>query len=264
MNEYIIRPYREEDRAAVLRVWFTAFGDCPELVQEMLDDCGLAQTGLVAEAEGAAVGCVFRFDGLVWCGMKASYIYALSVLPEYGGRGIGSALCLRAAAEAFALGAEISCLQPSDEYLARWYFSLGFRPGGTMEEKSIDLPPMPMTAVRELSGEEYLRRRKSSFGLTPQLLGAQNILNRYCGGAFVEVGGAETLAVESDGLSLLIREASCTGETLAYAAAAAARHFAVKYASYLSPRPNGEEPFMYMRPDGSRIDRLELFPFSLC
>lgn len=265
MSDFILRHARETDMDDIVFNWTTAFGDCEEFARSIITDCGLMDTALVAEMDGRAVSCIFAFDGLKLGGKAASYLYALCTRPEYEGRGCGSALSRYAAGEAFARGAEAVVLQPADDGLEKWYEKLGFSRLYATADQLIEIHEYPEKAVRELSAREYLALRRGKSRLPESLLRAQETIFRYCGGGFLQLGQA-LLCVESDGYSLLIREANCQGETLHFAAAAAACHFGML--SVWRRRVcsgEGESGLMYLSADGGEmeLEEEEFLPFTL-
>lgn len=266
MCDFILRPAREADKNDIISNWTTAFGDCGEFALEMLEGCGLMQTALVAECEGKAVSCIFAFDGIRFGNKAASYLYALCTRPEYEGRGTGSSLSKFAVEEAYKRGADIVCLQPGGESLAKWYESLGFSRLYATDDVRIAINEYPEKPVMEISAAEYLAHRRSDTLLPENLLCAQEILFRYCGGAFIRIGSS-VLCVESDGYSLLIREANCEGEALCFAAAAAACHFGILrvWLRKKSRTGSGDRLLMYISRDGSDFsDGSGVFlPFTL-
>lgn len=265
MSDFTLRHARETDMGDILFNWTTAFGDCVEFARSIITDCGLMDTALVAEMDGKAVSCIFAFDGLKLGGKTVSYLYALCTRGDYEGRGCGSALSRCAAEEAFSRGAEAVVLQPADEGLEKWYEKLGFSKLYATSDELIAIHEYPEKAVRELSGREYLALRGGESRLPENLLRAQETIFRYCGGGFLQLGEA-LLCVESDGYSLLIREANCEGGMLLLAAAAAACHFgmlSVWRRGLCSGE--GDSCLMYRSSDGRelKLNEGEFLPFTL-
>ncbi|MGN1001493.1 MAG: GNAT family N-acetyltransferase [Oscillospiraceae bacterium] len=266
MGSFLLRPACEGDIPALVEIWAASFGDSRELAAALVRNRGLFRHGVTAEAGGQPVGCMFAFDDLGLGGQSLSYLYALCVHPEHRGRGIGAAATKYAAEEAFRRGAEAVLLRPADSGLAAWYETLGFTPlcgGENVPLEAEDPGPVP---VRELSAGEYLRRRRSALGVTEELLLAQETLFRFGGGAFLEFDG-RCLCAESDGGTVLIREAEMTGRELARAAGAVLRRFGARQALLRrrADAPEGEDLLSVMTRDGTPFPGGEelFFPFTL-
>ncbi len=260
---YIIRPTREGDLPQILEVWELAFGDPDELSEAILRCCGLYSTALVAEADSRIVGCAFAFDGLELPAGRTSYLYAICVLPEHQGRGIGSGLTRSAARAAFERGAELVALYPADG-LSRWYYGLCFRPGCGIAEEPIAPFEGELPAVEKISLEEYVSAR-GAFP-SPALLQAQELIFRQDGtGAFYRVGD-HVFCAENRWYSVRILDTDCPSELLPAAGAALAKHCKMGSAHTLCPGPAGEEDIlMYLLPDGSPLPEPQglFFPFTL-
>lgn len=266
MENFLLRPACERDIPNMVDIWSESFGDCPELASAMVKSCGLYRHAVVAERGGQAVGCMFAFDGLDFGGRSTSYLYALCTHPEHRGLGIGSAVARFAAEEAFRRGAGAVLLRPADGGLAAWYETLGFAPLYRAEYVPLATEDPGTAAVREISAREYLSRRPSAPGVTEELLLAQETLFRFCGGAFLDVGGC-CLCAETDGFSVLIREAGKSGPELARAAGAAIRHFGAGQALLRrrAAGAEGEDVLSVMTRDGTAFSGEEglFFPFTL-
>lgn len=126
MDGIILRRARREDIPEVCRIWSASFGDSPELVERLMNGCGLSDSLTVAEECGRVCSAMAAFDGLRLGGLSASYIYALCTDPVCRGRGIGSALVKKCALLAFERGSEAAFLHPASLSLAAWYSGMGF------------------------------------------------------------------------------------------------------------------------------------------
>ena len=116
-----IRAARSEDWNEIVRCWEVSFGDPRELVTDMIDSGGLMEHAVVAVAEGRVCGVSFCFDALRFGDLTAGYRYAVCTLPEYRGRGAGTALCRETTERCFARGADMILTVPGDKGLERWY-----------------------------------------------------------------------------------------------------------------------------------------------
>ena len=85
-----VRPYRESDREALIALWQTVFpDDPPHNAPAAMLDAKLVIDDLifVAEHEANIVGaCMAGYDG------HRGWLYALAVLDEHRGEGIGASL----------------------------------------------------------------------------------------------------------------------------------------------------------------------------
>ena len=130
----IIRPMESRDFAACERVAREAFwnvyrpGAVEHLIVRRLETAPEAEPRLafVAEADGEIVGCVMCAKGLLmWpCGSVTEHLCVgpLAVLPEFQGKGVGSALMERVLAQARELGWESAVLTGSPKYYSRFGF----------------------------------------------------------------------------------------------------------------------------------------------
>ena len=126
MHEMTIRSRRKDDTPALKALWRLAFGDSDDFIDgffaEMLsgkDDC------VVAELDGKPVSAMYVLQGFDLFPyrrnrLSTAYTYALATLPEYRGRGIGSAV-YRAAHELALSCADVSCVLPAEESLYPFY-----------------------------------------------------------------------------------------------------------------------------------------------
>ncbi len=141
MDGIILRRARREDIPQVCRIWSASFGDSPELVERLMNGCGLSDSLTVAEECGRVCSAMAAFDGLRLGSLSASYIYALCTDPVCRGRGIGSALVKKCALLAFERGSEAAFLHPASPSLAAWYSGMGFHSS-------------PPASVRPLAGSD--------------------------------------------------------------------------------------------------------------
>ena len=206
MADFLLRPATEGDREQIIKIWQEAFGDGEGFIEAMLS-CGLMESAVGTEMDGALRCCMFAFDGLKIGGMPAAYLYALCTEKAYRGRGLGQAVTMYAAEAALTRGAEAVFLRPGDEALERWYSDvLGAVPTARGREQ-IFRPSLPaVKKARELSPEEYLRLRPArDWEPGARLMAAQGVVNRWYGGDFLEADGALVCAEYSCG-RVLVRE----------------------------------------------------------
>lgn len=120
------RPERADDRSAILNVHRDAFGgdDVPRLVQELWESATYVPgLSFVAEDAGRVVGHVMN----TWCHVEEStgpvlQLSPLGVLPEFQGRGHGSALVRASLDAVHALGEPLLLLEGDPKYYCRFGF----------------------------------------------------------------------------------------------------------------------------------------------
>lgn len=248
-----IREYGPEDGAALVALWHRVFED-PEALSvcllRILPELGGA---VVAEADGVIAGAACVITGLRVGDRRAAYVYAVAVLPEYRGLGLGKALTKAAAALGKKLGADFVCTLPASLPLYGWYEELiGVR--FALYRRKERFPVRPGPDVRELSAEEYNERREALLAPLPHLtlsapaMHYQQLFCRELGGGLYAVG---------DGIAVVYREESrglvwellCPDPAMrrVYAAAAAA-FVGAEQTVLFSPSGKDGEPYIAAEP----------------
>ena len=123
-NVVSIRPEREADFAAVLRVHREAFGedDVPGIVELLRpSDAYVPELSLVAELDGEAVGHVILSRGYL-DERRVLALGPIGVLPDHQRTGVGSALMRESLDRARALGHELVVLLGHTSYYPRFGF----------------------------------------------------------------------------------------------------------------------------------------------
>ena len=129
-NVVSIRPEREPDFAAVLRVHREAFGqdDVPRIVELLRpSDAYVPELSLVAERGGTVVGHVILSRGFLG-ERRVLALGPLGVLPEHQRSGVGDALMRESLDRARGLGHELVVLLGHTSYYPRF----GFVPARTL------------------------------------------------------------------------------------------------------------------------------------
>ena len=138
MREFILRPWKPEDRPQLKELWKAAFGDSDEYIESFFACFLRGDTCVVAEADGVVVSAMY----IVPCIrlfpyrkniLTAGYTYALATLPAYRGRGIGSAV-YRAACETAMKTADAAFVLPAEASLYPFYEKDGAAPFGGVRE----------------------------------------------------------------------------------------------------------------------------------
>ena len=122
----MIRRERAADRPAILEVHRAAFGGyhVPRLVEELWESATyVPELSFVAEEAGRTVGHVMN----TWCHVEESgtpvlQLSPLGVLPEFQGRGHGSALVRTSLDAVRALGEPLLLVEGSPKYYSRFGF----------------------------------------------------------------------------------------------------------------------------------------------
>lgn len=201
MANFLLRPANEGDTEQLIKIWCEAFGDNEAFVRDMLHDCGLIEKAVGAEMDGALRSVIFRFEDLRCGGLPAAYLYALCTQSEYRGLGMGRAVTEYGTKCALERGAKNVFLRPGESSLEKWYCEELSARVVSRSDEDIFRPSFPaVEKARELSPQEYMRLRPDSFwSVGKDIIQAQGLINRYCGGSFLAVGGSILCAVENWG-----------------------------------------------------------------
>lgn len=209
---------QEQDRPKLKEVWKCSFGDSDELIERFLDHFGV-NSGIVGEFGGDIVCAAYILptDGLVLedkSRHSCSYLYAISVLPEYRGNGLGKEVTLAAIEFSSKLGNEFTVLKPSDEGLFDFYASLGFADFSYSNE--LKLSPSELIAAENnlkilpISPEKYHSIRdlnlegRAHIALSGKAAAYQGRLGElYC---LRHEGNEYCAAVEKAGDTLFVKE----------------------------------------------------------
>ena len=98
MAEASIREVREEDAGALAALWHRVFRDPEELSQGFLAHLPALGGGVCAEENGKLLGAAYAVTEYYLEEERLAYLYAIAVLPEARGRGLGTRLTREAAA----------------------------------------------------------------------------------------------------------------------------------------------------------------------
>ncbi|NLL46144.1 MAG: GNAT family N-acetyltransferase [Clostridiales bacterium] len=226
---------QEQDRPRLKEVWKISFGDSDELIDRFLDHFGV-NAGIVGECGGDIVSAAYILptDGLVMkdnSRRSCSYLYAISVLPDYRGNGLGKEITLAAVEYSSRLGYEYTVLKPSDEGLFDFYASLGFTEFSYANELSFSPSGQISTEnnlkLLPISPEEYGRIRKRNLdgrthiALSDKAAAYQGKLGAlYC---LYHEGNEFCAAVEKSNDTLFIKELLVPGDLVVPAVSALSR-----------------------------------------
>ncbi len=186
MDGLTLRPARREDGGDICRVWELCFGDAAETVTALLEPETLGNT-TVAALDGRVRALMAGFDGLDLGGVRASYIFALCTEPGWRGRGLGELVLRGTARRCFERGAELVCLHPASESLARWYAGLGLE---TLSRVSYEAAGRGALRLRRVDAGEYAALRAGiEPGVPGALLRAQELFYSGADGGFFAFDG---------------------------------------------------------------------------
>lgn len=250
MNEYLLREYRPEDRAALTVLWRRVFGDPENVIAAFFDALPDMGTGAVAEAAGRPVGAAYVLDALSLADaqgheQRCGYLYAVAVDPGCRHQGLGAGLSRRAAALSLARGAEWICTLPAEVSLYAWYEDiLGLRCALRRERFSVDA--RPVWPAEPLRPADYLTRREALLAGVPHLRPAPAVMEfagqfyaLFGGGLYACGGGLCAACVEGD--RALIRELIApAGVAAVDMAAALCAALGCREGQYALPAAGGE------------------------
>lgn len=156
-----IRPFRPKDEPDLILLWQTAFNDSAAFINDFLHNIVRPGRGIVFDKGGRICSAAYLIDGITVKGEQVPYIYAAATLPEYRGRGFGTAV-LYACAE---LAKPNRCaVSPANNNLFAWYEKLNFIPSYSLYEAKL-LNEYSNFTLTELNANEYAAiRRKLLYG----------------------------------------------------------------------------------------------------
>ena len=244
MTEPVLRRVRPGDETALAAIWRRVFGDPEALALAFLKDLPALGGGVCAEEGGRLLGAAYVVTDFTLGDRRTAYVYAVAVLPEERGRGLGMALTKAAAGLGKELGAEILCTLPANAGLYPWYERLvGVRCALYRSEQRCE--SAPGAAAFPLSPEEYGRRREALLGTLPHVTLGDAALryekeNCRCFGGDLYALGDGIAAASVDGDETLIRELLCpAGADRTALAAALGDHLGTERVLLLSSAPEG-------------------------
>lgn len=245
------------DLPALTRLWQTAFGDPPELIDAFYHCFPPETAAWVVEADGNVATAAHLLDGRLHTAggavLPCAYVYAVSTDPAQRGHGYASALMQRFAAEADASGCVLYTL-PAEASLYAWYRSvMGATQTARGERLHIKHEPdmQCLPDVEPVSAQEYAALRElalhGSAHVEPSsaLLAFQADLCDLCSGALVRIASG-CAAVERDGDLLRIKELLGTDTLPAVQALLTA--FGAPDAQLCVQQPDGAQTLAAYRP----------------
>ncbi len=244
MAELRLRQVRPADATALAALWNRVFGDPEELALRFLEKLPALGGGVCAEEDGVLLGAAYAVTDFFLDGARAAYLYAVGVLPEARGRGLGGALSRAAAALGKELGADFVCTLPAEPRLYPWYEGLlGLR--CALYRRAERVPSRPGQVVRPLSPEEYGERRErllagqSHVRPGPAALAFEKALCRSAGGDLLAVGEGLAAAYREGERTKLRELLAPRGEDRLRLAAAVGAELGTEQVLLLSPAAEG-------------------------
>ena len=232
----MIRFSNDGDKATLKNIWQSGFFDDQNTVDTFFDKGENLFKCLVYADGEKPVAAMYIFDCTLnrgENGYKSAYLYALSTLPEYRGKGIMTSLIKFAEDYLAEKGYDYLFLAPSENSLCKYYEKLGFLPCDM--KKCADIPAdcifdMP-TETKALSAAEFYELRGSSFadyvGFDKTILGFM-----------LDFGEAEVISFDGgwavvDGDEEMIRVIEFSGEINRTLSAVKSLYKSKKYRVYL-------------------------------
>ena len=244
MADWIIREVRPEDTDALAALWHSVFEDPEELSRGFLQRLPDLGGGVCAEEDGVLLGAAYAVTDYFLEARRLAYLYAVAVLPEAWGRGLGAALSREAAALGRRLGAEIVCTCPAEDALYPWYERcIGVRPALRQREERIESRPGAIPVP--LTPEEYGARREALLAGTLHVRPGSAVLRRekancrLCGGELMEIGGGIAAVYCDEGETQIRELLAPAGADRAALAAALGAAYGTERALLLTPDPAG-------------------------
>ena len=177
MSDFRIRTWTAEDRPQLKALWQIAFGDSENYIDAFMESFLKPDTCLVAEQDSKVVSAMYILSSLEFhlkrkTVLSAGYTYALATLPEYRGRGIGSAV-YKACSDLILKSSDISCVLPAQSDLYPFYEeSSGAKPVSFVRESVFSRADLekaePFRAMR-VTAIDYSRMRDALLSDKPHV-----------------------------------------------------------------------------------------------
>lgn len=200
MPDMRIRRAAPADLPVLTRLWQTAFGDPPELIERFYRRFPPAKAAWVIEDGGCVVTAAHLLEGRLHTAdgnvLPCAYVYAVSTDPAHQGNGYASALMRRFAADAD-VSSRVLYTLPAEASLYKWYQAVMGTTQTARRRADTHCPAANSRAlpnVTRISAPEYaVLRAQQLQGQTyaepsAALLDFQADLCAMCGGALVHVG----------------------------------------------------------------------------
>ena len=160
---YDVRLATTDDYSSLKKLWHVCFGDSEEVIENFFRNTATPQNIIGAFQGEKALGALYIVDcdayiqGDIY---TASYIYAVSTLPEFRNQGIMKALFNFLYEVSSQRGTDILFLVPADEGLFNMYGKLGFQTGLYYKNRIKYKTEETSFTLSDLSYDEYKSYRK--------------------------------------------------------------------------------------------------------
>ena len=261
MSDFILRPWQDGDKAQLVALWQIAFGDDEDYIRTYHDLFLKANGCIMAEADGKVVSAMYIMDGPTLYPFRqetlsTAYTYALATLPEYRGRGIGTAV-YKACSDAALERADAACVLPAEAGLYSFYEkATGCQPISFCREARFtrdELRAVQRCSTARIPVAEYARYREMALGglpfgeLTDAFLDMEEYQAENSGGGFFLTAEGVACAEVDGNVCHIVELLTPGGDGMASAAGVAAFCPAEEYV-LRSPAffkgPGNVRPFM--------------------
>ncbi|GEM_PF-5654738 len=200
----------DSDLSALKRIWKQGFGDSDDTIASFFDGakglyrCLCYLDGETPIATMYIFECDFCIDGKKH---KCAYLYALSTLPEYRGRGIMGDLLSYACEKLKTYGYEYVALAPAKQSLISYYERFGFLP--SCMAKTADIPCDSIfdfaTETEYLTPDRLAQMRDSRGGSFVSFSSEYvRFALDFCDAAAISFDGGYAVCVPDDNLTRVI------------------------------------------------------------
>ncbi len=257
MTDVILRPWQPDDKPQLKGLWKLAFGDPDEYIDAFFGRFLIPGGCVVAETDGKVVSAMYIIGGQTAYPyrsntLSAGYTYALATLPEYRGRGIGSAV-YKAATDAALQTADAACVLPAETGLYPFYEKAsGAKPLSYVREtrlKKTDLAGISAVNAARIPALHYAGMREWLMGGMPHVTFDDAVFD------FMEETGTDFFVLEngvaaadtSDGLcritELLVSNGDFSGAIAGVARWCSAQDYIVRSPAFMDG-PGEIRPFV--------------------
>lgn len=142
MSDFPIRDWKTDDLPRLRELWKLAFGDSDDYIESFERNLLQADGCVVADIDGKVVSAMYIIPGERLFPYRrnvlaAGYTYALATMPDYRGRGIGSAV-YKAASDRVLETADAAIVRPAGPELFPFYENAsGAKPLGGIREAAL-------------------------------------------------------------------------------------------------------------------------------
>lgn len=247
MSDFVIRPWRAGDEAALKAIWKSGFSDTDAYIDAFFACFLKPGACMLAEADSIPVSAMYILDGpelhpFRRHTLKSAYTYALATLPAYRGNGLGAAVYQACCVAALEAGVDVACVLPAQEHLYPFYErAVKNRTVSSVREvryQKSELPNVGSGQCARIEALEYAGLREAMLGGEPHASMSEEFfrweefqLETFGGGLFVLNGGVATAEMDGDTCriqELILPDGNETEAAAAIAAFCPAREYIVR------------------------------------